>query len=163
MPFGLPLPAHLSFEREVDIDVYANKNFSPLDLKRMKRDLTIRSLTNGGMRRTHTVDNLVAEMAEMGVVRSVLLPIDFPALSRNADTYLDVAAREPRLLSYGSVHPYARDVAGKLQSQKERGRSASSDAARAFSLTALKLRPGGSIRPFCEPATVTSTRHSSWR
>ena len=31
------------------------------------------------------------------------------------------------------------------------------DAASALSETALKLRPGGSIRPFCEPDTVTST------
>ena len=27
----------------------------------------------------------------------------------------------------------------------------------------MKLRPGGSISPFCEPATVTSTPHSSIR
>ena len=32
-----------------------------------------------------------------------------------------------------------------------------------FSLTALNDRPGGSISPFCEPETVTSTPHSSWR
>ena len=36
-------------------------------------------------------------------------------------------------------------------------------AASALSLIALNDRPGGSIRPFCEPATVTSTPHSSWR
>src|SRR6185295_152507 len=36
-------------------------------------------------------------------------------------------------------------------------------AARALSLTALKPRPGGSIMPFCEPPTVTSTPHSSCR
>ena len=29
--------------------------------------------------------------------------------------------------------------------------------------TALKPMPGGSIRPFCEPATVTSTPQASWR
>ena len=28
---------------------------------------------------------------------------------------------------------------------------------------ALNDRPGGSMRPFCEPPTVTSTPHSSWR
>ena len=39
----------------------------------------------------------------------------------------------------------------------------SAGASSAFSLTALKPRPGGSISPFCEPATVTSTPHSSWR
>jgi len=37
------------------------------------------------------------------------------------------------------------------------------DAATAFSLTALNERPGGSIKPFCEPATVTSTPQASWR
>ena len=36
-------------------------------------------------------------------------------------------------------------------------------AASAFSLTALKPSPGGSISPFCEPPTVTSTPHSSCR
>src|SRR3569833_2072966 len=34
-------------------------------------------------------------------------------------------------------------------------------AASAFSDTALKPRPGGSIRPFCEPATETSPPHPS--
>src|SRR6185312_823711 len=33
--------------------------------------------------------------------------------------------------------------------------------ASAFSETALKPRPGGSIRPFCEPATETSTPQAS--
>ena len=37
------------------------------------------------------------------------------------------------------------------------------DAASAFSLIALKPRPGGSISPFCEPASVTSMPHSSCR
>ena len=37
------------------------------------------------------------------------------------------------------------------------------DAASALSLTALNDMPGGSIRPFCAPPTVTSTPHSSWR
>ena len=49
------------------------------------------------------------------------------------------------------------------QSKKERGSLADFDTARAFSEIALKERPGGSIRPFCEPPTVTSTPHSSCR
>jgi len=36
-------------------------------------------------------------------------------------------------------------------------------ASRAFGPTALNPSPGGSINPFCEPPTVTSTPHSSWR
>jgi len=36
-------------------------------------------------------------------------------------------------------------------------------ALRALSLTALKLNPGGSMSPFCDPPTVTSTPHASIR
>src|SRR6267143_1959571 len=36
-------------------------------------------------------------------------------------------------------------------------------AASALSLTALKPNPGGSMRPFCEQQTVTSTPHSACR
>ena len=49
------------------------------------------------------------------------------------------------------------------QSQYARGSFALFDAASALSLTALKLMPGGSINPFCEQPTVTSTPHASWR
>ena len=35
------------------------------------------------------------------------------------------------------------------------------DASSAFCETALKESPGGSISPFCDPATVTSTFQSS--
>src|SRR3982074_3577722 len=50
-----------------------------------------------------------------------------------------------------------------VQSQKDFGMVAVREASRALALTALKLMPGGSINPFWEPATVTSTPHSSWR
>ena len=50
-----------------------------------------------------------------------------------------------------------------LQSKNERGSFADLCASSALSEMALNDRPGGSIRPFCEPATVTSTPHSSWR
>src|SRR5579862_3180003 len=49
------------------------------------------------------------------------------------------------------------------QSQYDFGIRADFEADSAFSLTALKPRPGGSISPFCDPAMATSTPHSSWR
>lgn len=117
-----PVTEHyLPLERAIDLDVYANRNFSPDDLRRMRRDLTLGGPTKGGMRRTHTAPNLLAEMAELGITRSVLLPIDFPLLSWNAARYLEVAAREPRLLGFGSVHPYARSVAARLAEQRAQG------------------------------------------
>ena len=50
-------------------------------------------------------------------------------------------------------------VRGRLHFADEFG----SEAASALGETQLKESPGGSIRPFCEPATVTSTPHSSCR
>lgn len=121
--FRAPAPTehYLPMERALDLDVYINHNLSKDDLARLKRDLTLASMTSRGMRATHTAPNLTREMAEIGVAASVLLPIDFPVLSSNAETYLDVATRVPALPSLGSVHPYARDVAGKLRRQKAAG------------------------------------------
>jgi predicted TIM-barrel fold metal-dependent hydrolase len=73
------------------------------------------------MRVTHTAPNLMREMREVGVAASLLLPIDFPVLSYNAEAYLEVAARHPELPALGCVHPYAADVAGKLDAQKAAG------------------------------------------
>jgi uncharacterized protein len=117
-----PAEHYLSMRgRRIDFDVYLNKNFLADDLTRMKTDLTLKSTTAGGMRRTHTVGNLEREMAELGIAHSVVLPIDYPVLSKNAETTLEVAKGRPTLIPFGSVHPYARDVAGKVRRQKERG------------------------------------------
>jgi predicted TIM-barrel fold metal-dependent hydrolase len=106
----------------LDLDVYVNKNFTPHDLSAMKRDLTTGSVTAGGMRKTHTIPNLVREMDELGVEHSVLLPIDFPVLSSNATYALDAQrSSKQRLLSFGSVHPFASDVRGKLDAQIAQG------------------------------------------
>jgi len=112
---------YLPVERDLDLDIYANRNLTRHDIKRMKRDLTLAGATRSGLRRTHTAANLLREMGELGIAASVLLPIDFPCLSWNAEAYLAVAAIEPALVSLGSVHPYARDVAGRLARQKELG------------------------------------------
>lgn len=107
------LPAYRAFE----LDVYANRNFTPEDMERMKRDLTLGSLTGGGMRRTHTVPNLAREMRDLGIVASVLLPIDFPALSDNARTWLRAIRGRRDFVGFGSVHPYTTNVEAKLDEQ----------------------------------------------
>ncbi len=121
--FAAPRPTehYLPLQRPLDLDVYVNRNLHDEDLANLKRDLTLGPLRSGGMRVTHTAANLLREMGELGVAASVLLPIDYPVLSSNAKTYLGVAARERRLLGFGSVHPFSRDVAGKLRRQKAAG------------------------------------------
>ena len=63
----------------------------------------------------------------------------------------------------GEVAVRVRSRASPPSPSTSAAASRACDAASALSLTALNESPGGSIRPFCEPATVTSTPHSSWR
>ena len=107
--------------RPIDFDVYLNKNFNEDDLARMKNDLIWKSVTAGGMRRTHNVANLKREMEELGITHSVVLPIDFPVLSRNSETVLSTAKKESAMIPFGSVHPYAFNVEGKLDKQAAMG------------------------------------------
>jgi uncharacterized protein len=106
----------------IDLDVYANSNMSTDVVRALTRDLTWGSLGPRGMRRTHTVPNLLREMDETGIRASVLLPIDFPALSDNASVALTAAERTTdKLLSFGSVHPFASDRERRLDAQLKRG------------------------------------------
>jgi predicted TIM-barrel fold metal-dependent hydrolase len=106
----------------IDLDVYANKNIPPAALRALERDLTLSSLGPRGMRATHTVPNLMREMDETGVRASVLLPIDFPVLSENADVALTaVKQTNDKLLSFGSVHPYAPNAERRLDTQLAKG------------------------------------------
>jgi len=106
---------------EIDLDVYINKNISPEGVKELTRDLTLRSVGRRGMRATHTVPNLEREMDETGVRASVLLPIDFPALSDNASVSLRESKTSNKLLSFGSVHPYSAFPEKKLDEQMNKG------------------------------------------
>jgi hypothetical protein len=112
---------YLPLDRPLDLGVYINKNLTADDRARLGRDLTFASLTGEGMRATHTVPNLAREMQELGITTSFLLPIDFPALSRNAHAYLAATRGRADLLSFGSVHPYAKDMERRLDEQKALG------------------------------------------
>lgn len=112
---------YLPLDGPLDLDVYVNRNFTPERVRRMKRDLTLDSVGSRGLRATHTAPNLLRLMRDTGVAASILLPIDYPVLSHNAEAYLAVAARHPELPSFGSVHPNARGVARRLDQQVRLG------------------------------------------
>ena len=106
----------------IDLDVYANRNMTPAHVRALRRDLTVRSLGPRGMRATHTVPNLLREMDEIGIRAALLLPIDYPVLSRNAEVALGEARKHSdRLLSFGSVHPFAPDAERRLDGQLAAG------------------------------------------
>ncbi|MHC4391400.1 MAG: amidohydrolase family protein [Planctomycetota bacterium] len=112
---------YLPMTNPLDLEVYGNKNYQATDLRRLKRDLTINCLGGKGMRRTHTAANLTREMDDLGIHFSLLLPIDLPVLSSNADTYLELAATQEKLGSLGCVHPKHARIGDRLESQKARG------------------------------------------
>jgi len=108
---------YLPSEIPLDLEPYGNRNFRPEDLRRMKRDLSLGSLGAGGMRATHTLPNLQAEMRDLGFAASCILPIDWPALSCNAETKLHAIRGHREFIGFASVHPYARDPESKLDRQ----------------------------------------------
>jgi hypothetical protein len=128
LAYGLPNQVDLSREwpetehylpttATIDLDVYINKNFAPEHLEALEHDLVWMSATGRGMRRTHTVPNLAREMRELGVARSVLLPIDYPVLSRNAENWLEAARGRRDFVCFGSVHPFRPGLEARLDAQ----------------------------------------------
>lgn len=155
---------YLPAARPLDLEVYVNRNFAPDDLRALERDLSLGSLTAGGMRATHTLPNLVREMGELHIAQSVLLPIDFPALSDNARTWLDAARGNGAIIGFGSVHPYARDLEAKLDEQVALGargikvhpavQMVRPDDARAMRLYRACARRGLPILWHCGPVDI---------
>jgi predicted TIM-barrel fold metal-dependent hydrolase len=122
---------YLPRERAFQLDRYLNKSFSHEDLARLKRDLVLGglALVEGGPRITHSAANLARDMDDLGIVHSVLLPIDFPFVSDNAGTWLEAVAGDPRFTCYGSTHPLSM------------GREARMDCHHALGVTGIKLHP----------------------
>ncbi|MSP92963.1 MAG: hypothetical protein EXR79_14365 [Myxococcales bacterium] len=108
---------YLAADQPLDFDIYVNRNFTPAALQALEHDLSLMSVTAGGMRRTHTIGNLARDMVDLGMRASVLLPIDFPALSDNAGTWLDATRGRGDIVCFGSVHPYKPGMERELDRQ----------------------------------------------
>lgn len=116
-----PTEHYLPVERELELDVYINKNFSSEDLSRMKSDLVWGNFRRTGPRQTHTLPNLEREMDALGIRASVLLPIELPRISNNAERWLEAARGRPLMANLGSVHPFERGFRQRLEAQKAAG------------------------------------------
>lgn len=138
-----PTVAHyLPVTLPVDLEKYSNLNLDRSAMFHMKADVSVLGLTAQGMRTTHTAPNLLREMRALGIGRSVVLPFDLPVGARNADHLLDVAARYPELLPFGSVHPWDRDAEDRLVRQRAAGAHG------------IKLHPNGQFIAPDAPRTV---------
>ena len=108
---------YLAADVPLDLDVYVNKNIPKDGLERMNQDLIWGSLKPGGMRATHTIGNIRRDMDLLGIESSVLLPIDWPAGSKNSETWLEATHNHPPLLCFGSVHPFDPHLEARLDAQ----------------------------------------------
>jgi predicted TIM-barrel fold metal-dependent hydrolase len=133
---------YLPLTQPVDLDAYSNTNLDAAAMFAMKADLSVLSLTAHGMRTTHTAPNLLRDMRGLGIVSSVVLPIDVPIGGRNSEAILDATRRYPELIPFGSVHPYDRDVEDRLSAQRAAG------------ARGIKLHPNGQFVAPDNPRTV---------
>ena len=111
----LPDYAHL------DLNHYANKDYTPKLLKRMHQIVAKQSFSKKGAHKTHNVAHLIREMDDLGVQNAVILPVDLPFISNNAKIYAQAAQIEKRLIPFGCVHPFSWFMEKKLDAQIERG------------------------------------------
>jgi len=104
-----------------DLDVYANKNFGDLGLKKLKRELVLGGATGLGKRKTHTAANLERDCKEMGIVHSAILPIDMGLPSYHVRDTIAEADTRTTTTAFGSVHPRRRRSKEKLEDQLHQG------------------------------------------
>lgn len=142
---------YLDLLRAIDLDVYINKNFSAPDLKKMELDLTLLSFTSRGMRRTHTVPNLAREMTELSIETSVLLPIDFPFLSKNSERWLAATKDRKGFVCFGSVHPFQPGIGKRL------------DLLLGMGARGIKMHPAVQTVPPDHPRTIKLVRECGKR
>jgi uncharacterized protein len=157
----LPMDAFL------DLDVYANQNVTDAHRSRMVRSFFARSVLDpigGGMRKSATIPNLVRDGCDLGIAISLVLPIEAPVFSHNAETQLRAIQGRTDLLCLGSVHPHARDPGGALDRQRRLGargvklhpnlQLVRPDAPRAMALQRLCAERGLFVLWHCGPCGI---------
>lgn len=127
---------YLDPETPFRIDTYMNLNFDDESMRRMRHDLSIGSLSDGGMRSTHTAPNLRRSMGEINIRTSLILAIDLPIGVSNTDAYLTVAEGYEGLVPAAAIHPFKRHAEQALREAHRRG-------ARAFKMhpAVQQMRP----------------------
>lgn len=99
----------------VNLDVYSAQCFTEADRKKIVRELVNSGLSGKGYVRSHTIPNHIEDMDRMGVTHSVTLAVEYPwGLSDNTGNFLKAITHEPRIIGFGSVHPYDINIEKKI-------------------------------------------------
>lgn len=112
---------YLPSEATFNLEKYASHNIPPEDFKKCKRDLSLMALTPWGKRTTHTVPNLLRDMKNNQIEKTLLLAIDQPLLSWNSETFLAATSGDERFITFASVHPLNPRMEKKLDQLLELG------------------------------------------
>jgi hypothetical protein len=104
----------------LDLDVYANANFSPSDLNALRRMAVAQFTIGSSAAATHTIPNLLAEMDAVRVEQAMILPISFGLpfgddLTETWTAAIRKAAVGRRLLPGASVFPRDPEAVDKLR------------------------------------------------
>lgn len=111
---------------DLDLDVYANGNFTEQTLKTLESQVRAQGLWGSSFARTQTIPNLIREMDAMRVEQAVLLPIKLGLwfgdnLTEQWHTAVDNTKQQDRLITGFSVHPRADNKLEQLQNYAEQG------------------------------------------
>ena len=111
---------------ELDLDVYINANFTPAQLRTLRRTVLGQFTWGSEAASTQTIPNLIDEMDATGVERSLILPIAFnlPFGDNLTERYMEEIAKpnaRDRLVPAASVHPRDPERLEKLRRYVERG------------------------------------------
>ncbi len=137
---GPPADHFLPLGRPLDLDIYVNQNLTAADIDVIRDNLV--PPHRAPHWRTHTLPNLLREMHELGITHSLLLPVDFPLLSRNAQRYLRATRGCDRIVCFGSVHPLQLGIGWRLDRQLKAG------------ARGIKFHPGGQLLPPSHPRAM---------
>lgn len=110
----------------LDLDVYANGNFTPEMERELQKQIRNQALFGSEFAATQTVPNLLEEMNAMRVEQAVLLPIKLgfwfgDDLTDQWSSAVTNIAAQDRLLVGSSVHPTHNDAVAQLQAQAALG------------------------------------------
>lgn len=110
----------------LDLDVYANGNFTEQSLDTLEHNIMAQGLWGSAMAETQTIPNLLREMDAMRVQRSLILPIKLglPFGDDQTEVWraaIDSANAAERLLAGFSVHPNDDDKIEQLRQHAKRG------------------------------------------
>lgn len=111
---------------DLDLDVYANSNFSEAALDNLNSELRAQGLWGSKFAATQTIPNLISEMDNMRVAQAVLLPIKLGLwfgddLSEQWSTAVAKSSHSQRLICGCSVHPRNNQRHAELEAHAARG------------------------------------------